>query len=151
MDLRPAFALSLAFVAWGLSPALGQGATPSPAPDRREQPGFLEGLARGTGLGSKAVEPAEFVRNSRPADFNYIPVHSKRPDAPGKLLTADELKARERELDALKASHDAIASRRPAKVVYKPLQAPGQPRNAAPAAPAVPPAPPLKVEAPTVR
>ena len=151
MDLRPAFALSLAILASGLSPAFSQGAGVSSGPDKGEQPGFLEGLARATGLGSKPVEPAEFVRNTRPSDLNYIPVHSKRPETPGKLLTADELKARERELDALKASHDSIGGRPPAKVVYKPLQAPGQSKGAAPAASAAPQAQPPKVEGPTVR
>ena len=152
MDLRPAFVLSLAVLALGLSSACAQqGAGASAAPARAEQPGVLEGLARSTGLGSKPVEPADFVRSSRPADLNSIPVHSARPEAPGKLLTADELKARERELDALKASHDAIASRPSSKVAYKPLQAPAQPKGAPPPAPAAPQAPPLKVDGPTVR
>ncbi len=150
MDLRPAFALSLAVLALGFVPACAQGAGPAPARAKAEEPGALEGLARSTGLGSKPVEPAGFVRDSRPADLNYIPVHSKRPEAPGKLLTSDELKARERELDALKANHDSVAKRSAGKVAYKPLEAPGRPKGAAPAAPA-PQAPPLKIEGPTLR
>lgn len=151
MDLRPAFALSFVILALGLSPVRAQGS--APAPGGAGQPGAVEGLAQRAGLGSKPVEPAGFVRESRPAELNYIPVHSKRPEAPGKLLTAEELKARERELDALKASHDAASSRAPNKVVYKPLQAPGQPKGAVQAAPAVvaTPAPPAKVEGPTLR
>lgn len=150
MNRRPVFALSLAILALGLAPAFAQGTGPAPARARVEEQGALEGLARSTGLGSKPVEPAAFVRDSRPADMNYIPVHSKRPEAPGALLTADELKAKERELDALKANHDSIAKRSPGKVAYKPLEAPGRPKGAAAAAPA-PQAPPVKIEGPTLR
>ena len=151
MDLRPAFALSLVALAFSLPSAFAQGAGSSPGSAKVEPQGVLEGLARSTGLGSKPVEPADFVRSSRPADLDYIPVHSKRPETPGKLLTADELKARERELDALRASHDAAASRPHGNAVYRPLQAPGQPKGAAPPAPAAPQVPPLKVEGQTLR
>lgn len=155
MNRRPAFALSLAILALGLAPAFAQGTGSAPARAKAEEQGALEGLARSTGLGSKPVEPAGFVRDSRPADMNYIPVHSKRPEAPGKLLTAEELQAKERELDALKANHDAIAKRSPGKVAYKPLEAPGRPKGAGAAAPApqTPPlqAAPLKTEGPTLR
>ncbi len=151
MDLRPAFALSFVILALGLSPLSAQGTGSAPA--GAEQSGALDGLARRAGLGSKPVEPAGFVRESRPAELNYIPVHSKRPDAPGKLLTADELKAQERELDSLKASHDAAAKRSSSKVGYRPLQAPGQPKGAAPTVPAAvaTQAAPAKVEGPTLR
>ena len=148
MAFPSAISMSLVILALGLSPVSAQGAGPAPA--KAEQSGPLEGLARSTGMGSKPVEPAGFVRASRPAELNYIPVHSKRPDAPGKLLTADELKARERELDALKASHDAAANRTASKRAYRPLQAPGQPKGAAPAAAAAQ-ATPVKVEGPTLR
>jgi hypothetical protein len=150
MDLRPVFILYLLGLALGLSPACAQGAAPAPA--KVEQPGAMQGLARSVGMSAKPVEPAEFVRNSRPDDLNYIPVHSKRPEAPGKLLTADELKAKEHELDSLKSSHDAIAKRPPVKVEYRPLQVPAQPKGVAPSPPAAAlQAPPVKVQGPTLR
>ena len=44
-------------------------------------------------------------------------------------MTNDELRAKERELDALKASHDQIAKRPPSKVAHKPLEAPAPPKG----------------------
>lgn len=94
------------------------------------QDGPLDSLATSVGQRSKPVEPAGFVRDSRPSDLNYLPVHSKRPEPKGKLLTADELKAQERELDALRATHDKAGERRPARAAYRPLQAPGGAKKA---------------------
>jgi hypothetical protein len=128
MDLRLVAVLSLLWLATGLGPVGAQGTSAAPAPVPGEDDGPLAALARTTGLRSKPVEAPDFVRSSRPAETSFIPVHSKRPEAPGKLLTADELSAKERELDTLKASHDAIAKRPPSAVAYKPLQAPAQPK-----------------------
>ena len=133
MNPLPLAVLTCLSLALAFSPACAQGATAVAAPAHAEEDGPLSALARTTGLRSKPVEAAEFVRNSRPGEMDFIPVHSKRPEAPGRLLTADELSAKEHELDALKARHDTIAKRKPAKVVYKPLQAPAQPKGAAPA------------------
>jgi hypothetical protein len=145
MDHRQAVALFCLLLFAGLSPACAQGV----ALPQVEQDGPLGALARQTGYRSKPVEAADFVRESRPAEMNYIPVHSKRPDAPGKLLTADELAAQERELDALKVNHDAIAKRPRSAVAFKPLQAPSPPKPVAPR-PATEPQG-VKLEIPTLR
>jgi hypothetical protein len=71
------------------------------------------------------VEPAPFVKESRPAKLDYIPVHSKRPDPKTPPLTMEQLKAKEAELDRVRASHDQLAQRPSTKAAYKPLaQAP---------------------------
>jgi len=144
MDHRKAVALLFLLLVPALSPACAQGAATPPV----EQDGPLGALARQTGYRSKPVEAADFVRESRPAEMNYIPVHSRRPDAPGKLMTADELAAKERELDALKANHDGIAKRPRSAVAYKPLQAPAPPKLAP--RPATEPQG-VKLEIPTLR
>ena len=125
MSFRPTVPLVIVFTAFGLSCALAQGAAPASA----EQDGPLESLGRLIGLRSKPVEPAEFVRETRPAETNFIPVHTPRPNNHERILTNDELRAKERELDALKASHDQIANRPPSKVAHKPLEAPVQPKG----------------------
>ena len=113
------------------------------------QDGPLDSLATRVGQRSKPAESADFVRNSRPADLNYLPVHSKRPEPKGKLLSDDELKAQERELDALRAAHDKAGERTPVKAAYKPLKAPGQPKKTQPKPAAEP--EPVKLVIPTLR
>ena len=71
------------------------------------------------------VEPAPFVKESRPAKLDYIPVHSQRPEPKTAPLTLEQLKAKEAELDRVRASHDQLAERPSTKGAYKPLaQAP---------------------------
>jgi hypothetical protein len=125
MFFRPAVAFVIVFTALGLSCALAQGVPPAPA----EQGGPLDSLGRLIGLRSKPVEPADFVRETRPAETNFIPVHTPRPNNHERIMTKEELRAKERELDALKASHDQIANRPPSKVAHKPLEAPAQPKG----------------------
>ena len=122
MNHRSAAFLIVFFIALGASSAFAQVA--SPAPVQTEPDGPLESFGQMIGLRPKHVPPADFVRESRPAESAFIPVHSPRPIVQDRLLTTDELRAKERELDALKATHDHLGSRPPAKVVYKPLQAP---------------------------
>lgn len=132
MTVRLAASLMIAFFALGLSPALAQGADPGAA--QTEQDGPFESFGRMIGLRPKPSAPADFVRDSRPAESNFIPVHSPRPNTHDRLLTNDELQAKERELDALKASHDKLGNRPATNVAHKPLQAPA-PSKVAPAKP----------------
>ncbi len=149
MNIRPMATLSLLMLALALGPASGQGAATPSAAARDEPEGLLDSLARQSGLRAKPVESPDFVRETRPSELSFSPVHSKRPDVPGKLLTAEELKAKERELDALKSTHDGLAKRPPSKVVYKPLEAPGVLKQPPPK-PIEEPAPP-RIEIPTNR
>ena len=149
MNIRPMATLSLLMLALALGPASGQGAATPSSAERDEPGGLLGSLARQTGLRAKPVESPDFVRETRPPELSFSPVHSKRPEVPGKLLTADELKAKERELDALKSTHDGLAKRPSSKVVYKPLEAPGIMKAPAPKPVEQPSLP--KIEIPTNR
>ena len=135
MSFRPAVSLVIVFTALGLSCALAQGVAPASA----DQDGPLESLGRLIGLRPKPVEPADFVRDTRPSETNFIPVHTPRPNNHERIMTNDELRAKERELDALKAGHDQIAKRPPSKVAHKPLEAPAPPKAAAAKAQQAPP------------
>ncbi len=128
MTFRATVSLTMVFIALGLSPVVAQGAAPTPA--QTEQDGPFESLGRMIGLRPKANAPADFVRESRPAESNFIPVHSPRPNTHDRLLSNDELHAKERELDALKASHDKLGNRPSSDVAYKPIQAPAPPKAA---------------------
>ena len=130
MTFRLVASLTIVFLALGLSPALAQGAGPGAA--QTEQDGPFESLGRMIGLRPQPSAPADFVRDSRPAESNFIPVHSPRPNTHERILTNDELQAKERELDALKASHDKLGNRPATNVAHKPLQAPA-PSKVAPA------------------
>ena len=125
MSSRPMVSLVMLFTVLGLSCAFAQGAAPAPA----EQDGPFESLGRLVGLRPQPVKPAEFVRESRPAETNFIPVHTPRPNNHERILTNDELRAKERELDALKATHDQIGKRPPSTVAHKPLEAPAPPKG----------------------
>ncbi len=129
--------------------ALAQAHATASAETAAAQDGPLDSLARQVGQRSKPVDSANFVRDSRPAELNYVPVHSKRPEPQGKLLTTEELKAKEHELDALHASHDKAGERRSVKATYKPLRAPAPPKKTQPR-PTVEPQP-VKLVIPTLR
>ena len=126
MSFRPKVSFVIVFTALGMSCALAQGAAPAPT----GQDGPLESLGRLIGLRPNPVEPAEFVRETRPAETNFIPVHTPRPNNHERIMTTAEVRAKERELDALKASHDQIGNRPTTKVAHKPLEAPAQPKAA---------------------
>ena len=132
MTFRSAASVTFLFLALGSPAAMAQGAASTSA--QAEQDGPLESFGRMLGLRPKASEPADFVRDSRPAESNFIPVHSPRPNTHDRILTNDELQAKERELDALMATHDKLGDRPATHVAHKPLQAPA-PSKVAPAKP----------------
>jgi len=81
-------------------------------------------------LTPEPVEPAPFVKESRPAKLDYIPVHSPRPEPKTAPLTLEQLKAKEAELDRVRKAHDQLAERPSTRVAYKPLaQEPKAPRK----------------------
>ena len=82
----------------------------------------LDVISKGIKLKADPVESADFVEKSRPAELNYVPVGGARPEPKGKLLSLDELRAKEAELDALRNRHDQLAHRKPpTKVAYNPI------------------------------
>ncbi len=76
-------------------------------------------------LRADPVEPAEFVKNSRPPEdsLHYIPLGRARPEPSTRILATPELAAREASLERSRAHHDAIAARAPSKVRVKSVAA----------------------------
>jgi hypothetical protein len=77
--------------------------------------GLLETLTQGPRLRTDPGEPADWVRASRPAvipDAAGADVGARQPRRA--LLTPDDVRRKERELDALRVRHDRISGRKPA-------------------------------------
>ncbi|WP_230532762.1 hypothetical protein [Microvirga roseola] len=64
-------------------------------------------LFTAVGAGPKMAETPEFVAGSRPQSLEYLPVGTTQPDRPTPARTADEIKAAEAELDALRERNEA--------------------------------------------
>jgi len=64
-------------------------------------------------LRSDPVEPADFVRRSRPPEdqLRYIPVGTPKNEPAKRAMTFEELKAAEAGLDAVRARQDRIGAR----------------------------------------
>lgn len=64
-------------------------------------------------LRADPVEPADFVKKSRPSDdsLQYIPLGAAKPEPATRIMTFDEIKAKEAELDGVRARHDRIGAR----------------------------------------
>ena len=64
-------------------------------------------------LRADPVEPADFVKRSRPPEdqLQYLPVATPKNEPARRVLTFDELKAAEADLDALRARQDRIGAR----------------------------------------
>jgi hypothetical protein len=93
-----------------LSPAAfaGEATTPpspaQPAPDRDE--GLLKNLAKKANIATDVAEPQDFVVKSRPATTDYVPVFRKNEEHKAKVMTPDQLKSMEADLNAA-SSHNA--------------------------------------------
>jgi len=70
-------------------------------------------ILRGPRFTTTPMEPQDWVKRSRPADNQaYIPV-GRPPDQPRRrVMTPDEVRAKEAELDAVRARHDRLAHRK---------------------------------------
>jgi hypothetical protein len=92
--------------------AHAQQATPARRPDNSNP---IDVISQGLKLRADPVESKDFVRETHPSDdqMKYIPTGSARPQPPGKILNADQVKAKEAELEAMLAHHDKATGRRP--------------------------------------
>ena len=134
-SMRTILKLGAALLVLGLAtPVMAQQQAPDPAPSaaadsqppaapakRNAWASPLEVISKGVKLRSDPVESADFVKASRPAELNYIPVGSARPEPASRVLNLDELRAKQAELEALQSRHDKIAGRKQAKVAYNPI------------------------------
>jgi hypothetical protein len=78
--------------------------------------GPIDALTKSLKFRADPVEPKDFVRDSRPSEdrLNFISTGSQRPQPPGKTMTADQVKAKQAELEAILARHDKVSGRKPA-------------------------------------
>lgn len=82
--------------------------------------GLFETLSQGPRLRTDPGEPADWVRASRPAvipDAAGARLDDRQPRRA--LLSPDEVRRKERELDALRLRHDRISGRKPATGKFK--------------------------------
>lgn len=74
----------------------------------------LHGIAEAVGAATTVPEAADFVRNSRKGKADYMAVGVTPPDRSVKPLDAKGVEKLQRELDATRSHHDALAGRKPA-------------------------------------
>lgn len=67
-------------------------------------------VASSLGAGPQVAPTPDFVARSRPADLDYMPIGTPVPERPTPARTADEIKAAEAELDALRARNEAAGA-----------------------------------------
>jgi hypothetical protein len=61
------------------------------------------------GAGPQRVESPDFVQSSRPANLDFIPVGTAAAERPTKAKTAEEVKAAEAEMDAIRTRNEQAA------------------------------------------
>jgi hypothetical protein len=80
----------------------------------------LADLARAAKLVPDPVEPKDFVKRTRPATTDFLPIGIVPKAHDLKVKTPAEVKAMEQELDNARAVQDRIAGRKPAAKPSKP-------------------------------
>ncbi len=80
----------------------------------------LADLARAAKLIPDPVEPKDFVKKTRPANTDFLPIGMIPKARDLKVKTPTEVKAMEQELDNARAVQDRIAGRKPAAKPAKP-------------------------------
>jgi hypothetical protein len=88
-------------------------ARPNVAPVQKKAApkGFVETIMQGPRFTTTPPEAANWVRASRPA-ANAAAAPPRRPGPGRAVLTPDQIRAQEAQLDSLRARHDRIAGRR---------------------------------------
>ena len=67
-------------------------------------------VATAVGAGPQLATSPDFVARSRPANLEYMPIGTPTPGRPTPARTADEIKAAEAELDALRTQNEAAGA-----------------------------------------
>lgn len=62
------------------------------------------------GAGPKTAQTPDFVASSRPQSLDYMPIGTSQPGRATPARTADEIKAAEAELDAMRAQNEAAGA-----------------------------------------
>ena len=116
------------------TPALAQSAPPAGQEAAKPRAGLLDTLLEGPKLRTTAPEPQDWVKAARPAVQAPEPRRVQPAAEPARaILTPDQIRAREAELDNVRRRHDRLAQRKPATGPFA---------SAAPPPAAAPPKPP---------
>ncbi|MBQ0823055.1 hypothetical protein HPT29_014265 [Microvirga terrae] len=67
-------------------------------------------VATAVGAGPQTAATPDFVARSRPADLEYMPIGTPAAERPTPARTADQIKAAEAELDAIRAQNEAAGA-----------------------------------------
>ncbi|WP_200879383.1 hypothetical protein [Microvirga sp. BSC39] len=67
-------------------------------------------VATSLGAGPQVAPTPDFVARSRPATLDYMPIGTPVPERPTPARTAEEIKAAEAELDALRSRNEAAGA-----------------------------------------
>ena len=67
-------------------------------------------VATALGAGPQVAPTPDFVARSRPATLEYMPIGTPVPGRPTPARTADEIKAAEAELDAIRSRNEAAGA-----------------------------------------
>lgn len=67
-------------------------------------------VATAVGAGPQTAATPDFVARSRPANLDYMPIGTPAPERPTPARTADEIKAAEAELEALRSRNEAAGA-----------------------------------------
>ncbi|HEY8579492.1 MAG TPA: hypothetical protein VIL72_06360 [Beijerinckiaceae bacterium] len=112
---RARFPAALRAAAFALAATLA-----APAALAQSGGGLFETLTQGPRLRTTPGEPADWVKASRPQtvpDAAAVDVESRKPRRA--LLTPDQVRRKEAELDALRARHDRLSGRKPVRGKYR--------------------------------
>ncbi len=88
--------------------ALAAGALGGSTGCAQAQDNPLHALAKAAGFATDPPTPPDFVANSRPADFQPVPIFKKSDEPASKVMSKDDLKAMEADLDSASKKHDAL-------------------------------------------
>jgi hypothetical protein len=82
---------------------------------RREPPGFIDTILRGPKLRTDPVEPTDWVKARRPGEMQEPARVQPGAEPARKLLTPDEIRKIEAQLDTARARHDRLSERKPTR------------------------------------
>ena len=113
---RPFVAICLAASVIGAGGAVAQTAPKKPVTNQNP----IEVITNFK-LRADPVEPMDFVKKSRPPEeqLQYLPITASKPEPEKRVMSFEEIKAKELELDGVRVRHDRIGGRAAPKTPLK--------------------------------
>jgi hypothetical protein len=126
--LRPA-ALAGGLLAGAFGGAACAQPAPAPQPEGERKPAssLLGAIVQGPKLRTTAPEPKDWVKASRPAEAREPRRVQPEAEPRRPILSPEQIRAREAELDNVRARHDRLAERKPARGPFASAAPPAPP------------------------